>query len=105
MVPAIVDGEFSLWESMAINLSLAKKYGGALYPKEAEAEARAWQWSFLAVSPIEPPLMTLQVARQSFPADRDVDRYYRRKLRDGTPASSNAPAPFWMAAFRSWTST
>src|SRR6202040_1603837 len=46
-VPAIDDDGFILWESMAINLYLAKKYGGGdLYPVLFEDEARTWQWSF-----------------------------------------------------------
>src|SRR6266550_74239 len=46
-VPVIDDDGFILWELMAINLYLAKKYGaGGLYPSRIEDEARAWQWSF-----------------------------------------------------------
>jgi len=44
-VPVIEDDGFVLYESMAINLYLAKKHG-RLYPKDAQAEALAWQWSF-----------------------------------------------------------
>ena len=42
-VPVIDDDGFRLWESMAINLYLAKKYGGdsGLYPQRLEDEARA----------------------------------------------------------------
>ena len=45
-VPTLVDGDLVLFESMAINLYLAKKYGGKLYPSDAADEARAIQWSF-----------------------------------------------------------
>jgi glutathione S-transferase len=44
-VPVIEDDGFVLYESMAINLYLAKKHG-KLYPKDAHNEALAWQWSF-----------------------------------------------------------
>lgn len=50
LIPSIKDGDFILWESMAINLYLAKKYGGNIYPSTIEAEAKAWQWSFWAVT-------------------------------------------------------
>jgi glutathione S-transferase len=43
-VPTIDDDGFVLWESMAINLYLAKKHG-KLYPTDAKSEALTWQWS------------------------------------------------------------
>src|SRR5215213_3929137 len=74
------DGDFALWESMAINLYLAKKCGRELYPGTLEGEASAWQWSFWAVASLERPLMTVQVAAQRFPPGGDMERYYRRHL-------------------------
>ena len=47
-IPALIDGDLQLFESMAINLYLAKRYGGGLYPANAADEARAWQWSVWA---------------------------------------------------------
>ncbi|AFZ24391.1 glutathione S-transferase [Cylindrospermum stagnale PCC 7417] len=41
-VPAIVDGDFQLWESGAILLYLAEKYGKATHSVEKRAEFSQW---------------------------------------------------------------
>jgi glutathione S-transferase len=70
-VPAIQDGGLVLWESMAINLYLAKKYGvGTLYPAHLEDEARAWQWSFWGITEIERPVLTAMFNRAIYPEDK-----------------------------------
>ena len=51
-LPAIEDDGFTLWESLAITLYLAKKHG-QLYPTTLESEARAWQWSLWAVQEVD----------------------------------------------------
>ena len=57
-VPAIVDGDVTLSESLAINLYLAKKYGsdGAmpLYPNTTLGEAEVWRWTLWAQGHLEP---------------------------------------------------
>ena len=63
-VPALSDGELHLFESMAINLYLAKTYGGALYPSTAADEAQAWQWSVWGISELEP--LQMQIVVQMF---------------------------------------
>jgi glutathione S-transferase len=69
-VPAIDDDGFVLWESMAINLYLAKKHGlGTLYPTSLEGEAQAWQWSFWAITEIERPVLTAMFNRAILPED------------------------------------
>src|SRR5246127_5006159 len=53
-LPVIVDGDFVLFESLAITLYLAKKYAlGTLYPATLEGEAKAWQWSFWAIAEVD----------------------------------------------------
>ena len=53
-LPFIADGDFVLFESMAITLYLAKKHSaGKLYPGSLEGEALAWQWSFWAISEVD----------------------------------------------------
>lgn len=58
-IPAIDDDGFQLYESMAINLYLAKKYGAGsdLVPPSLEDEARTIQWSFWVMTEIEKPLL------------------------------------------------
>jgi glutathione S-transferase len=67
-IPVIDDDGFVLWESMAINLYLAKKYGaGGLYPSRLEDEARAWQWSFWGMTEVERPVLTALFNRAVLP--------------------------------------
>ena len=53
-LPVIVDGDFVLFESLAITMYLAKKHSlGRLYPASLEGEARTWQWSLWAVTEVD----------------------------------------------------
>jgi glutathione S-transferase len=53
-VPALVDGELTLFESMAINLYLAQRYGqGTLWPASEHDRARTVQWAFWVVTECE----------------------------------------------------
>ena len=69
-IPALVDGDIQLFESMAINLYLAKTYGGKLYPQNAAAEAATWQWSVWGISEIEPLQMQIVVQKLFMPEDK-----------------------------------
>jgi len=60
-MPAMIDGDLVLFESMAINLYLAKKYGGTLWPASVESEGLAYQWSFWGMTEIERHLLTIVV--------------------------------------------
>ncbi len=69
-IPALIDGDLTLFESMAINLYLAKRYGGVLYPSNAADEARAIQWSVWGISEIEPLQMQIVVQKLFTPEDK-----------------------------------
>ena len=69
-IPTLVDGDVTLFESMAINLYLARKYDGGLQPKTPEDEARAVQWSFWVMTEIEPPLMQMLLNKVMLPEPR-----------------------------------
>ncbi len=62
-IPAIDDDGVIVWESMAINLYLAKKYGGDLAPKNLAEETHAAQWSLWVMTEIEKPLLNALFAR------------------------------------------
>ena len=62
-VPALEDGEVKLFESMAINLYLAAKYGGALWPSDVGEQGRATAWSIWGMTEMEPPLAQLFLER------------------------------------------
>jgi glutathione S-transferase len=57
-VPTLVDDELVIWESMAINLYLARKHGGPLAPSTLAEEAAALQWSFWVMTEVEGHLLT-----------------------------------------------
>jgi glutathione S-transferase len=56
-VPTLVDGDIVVWESMAINLYLARRYDGGLAPRGIREDAKALQWSFWAVTEVEEALL------------------------------------------------
>jgi glutathione S-transferase len=69
-IPALVDGDLKLFESMAINLYLAKKYGPQLLPGGLEGEALATQWSVWGISEIEPLQMQIVIQKLFTPEDK-----------------------------------
>jgi glutathione S-transferase len=69
-IPALVDGDVVLWESMAINLYLARKYDKGLWPKSVGDEGHAFKWSVWAMTEAEEPLITALVNTVFAPEDQ-----------------------------------
>ena len=57
-VPAINDDGFTLSESMAVNIYLAKKHG-KLAPRTLEEEAQTLRWSFWVMTAVEATLLDI----------------------------------------------
>jgi glutathione S-transferase len=70
MIPALVDGDFRLNESMAINFYLAERYGQSLLPSTVEGRALAMQWSFWAITNVQPSLLTVLLHKMLLPPER-----------------------------------
>lgn len=74
-IPALDDDGLVLFESLAINLHLARKYGAdkGLWPKDPDDQSRAIQWSIWAMTEVEPPVMKALMNRGFLPeAQRDA---------------------------------
>jgi len=69
-IPALIDGDLKLCESMAINLYLAKHYAPDLYPNNPKDEAIAHQWSIWGISEIEPLQMQIVVQKFFVPKEK-----------------------------------
>lgn len=58
-VPSIKDDDLVLWESLAINLYLAKKHGGPLAPANLAEEGKSFMWSMWALTELEDNVVAL----------------------------------------------
>jgi glutathione S-transferase len=52
-VPCLVDGDFVIWESMAITQYLAAKHNSPLLPKTAEETGLMAQWSYWSILEVQ----------------------------------------------------
>ena len=70
-VPALDDNGTIIWESMAINLYIAEKYGKApLWPSTVEGHGACYQWSFWAMTEVETPMINIFLHRLMLPAEQ-----------------------------------
>src|SRR6266404_1656735 len=70
-IPVLDDNGLAVWESMAINLYLAEKYGKApFWPATPELHAQVYQWSFWGTLEIEPQMLTILRNRMLLPPEQ-----------------------------------
>lgn len=69
-IPAMEDEGLVLSESLAINLYLARRFGGALAAADAREEGQVLQWSFFAATEIEPRSIQILYNRVQLPAEQ-----------------------------------
>lgn len=70
-LPAIEDDGFALYESMAINIYLAKKHGSPLYPSDPRNEALVLQWSLWETDRLDRQVVNYFNAAMGPEADRN----------------------------------
>jgi glutathione S-transferase len=69
-VPALIDGNITLFESMAINFYIADKYKPELLGKTVEERALSYQWSFWASSELQDPIIQVFIQKVFVPEDK-----------------------------------
>jgi glutathione S-transferase len=101
-VPCLVDGDFVLFESLAINLYLARVYGSPLWPGTLQGEAKMLQWTFWATNELDAPLGALSRQRRLPEAERNASIVAEATEKLGPPMkvldAQLADAPYLLGA-------
>ena len=69
-VPALEDGDYTIWESMAINMYLAEAYKPELMGKNLKERGRVYQWSIWAITDLQTPLIDIFIQLVFVPEQR-----------------------------------
>lgn len=62
-IPVLVDGDVTVFESIAINVYLAERYKGDLWREDAADKAALFQWSFWGVAELEPHALAILIQK------------------------------------------
>lgn len=69
-VPVVIDGDYILWESMAITNYLVKKHKSPLAAQNDLEEGRILQWSFWALAEFQNPAVQWLIQAMFVPEDK-----------------------------------
>jgi glutathione S-transferase len=69
-VPAMTDGNVTLFESMAINYYIAEKYKKELLGTNELEKGLSMQWSFWSTSELQPPIIEIFIQKVFMPDDK-----------------------------------
>jgi glutathione S-transferase len=69
-VPCLTDGDYAIWESMAINSYLADKYQSALLGKTPEARGLVQQWSYWSILELQKHLIEIFIQKVFVPDEK-----------------------------------
>lgn len=79
-VPAMVDGDITLFESMAINYYIADTYKKELLGTNALEKGLSMQWSFWATSELQPPIIEVFIQKVFIPEDKRDNSIIEKNL-------------------------
>jgi len=74
LIPTIKDGDLVLYESLAINLYLARKHGGPLSGQTAAEEGQMTMWTLWAATEVEPHTVKIVLTHDNAQGDTDAGR-------------------------------
>lgn len=77
-VPALTDGDTTIWESMAINFYLANNYKPELTGTTPAEKGLVQQWSFWAQGELQPPLIEIFIQMVFVPEDKKDPEVIRK---------------------------
>jgi glutathione S-transferase len=80
-VPAMVDGDVTLFESMAINYYIADTYKKELLGTTALEKGLSMQWSFWATSELQPPIIEIFIQKVFVPEDKRDNNIIEKSLK------------------------
>lgn len=69
-VPALQDGDFTIWESMGINFYVAEAYKPQLLGSNAKEKGLVHQWSIWSIADLQPPLIEIFIQLVFVPEQR-----------------------------------
>jgi glutathione S-transferase len=83
-VPLLTEGDFKIWESMAINFYLAEAHKPELLGKDVQERGLVHQWSFWALADLQTPIIKIFIQLVFVPEERR-DAEAIKKAREKLP--------------------